>query len=157
MNKPSPNLPDPVLPEHQLICNAAPNVTLSSGLKSRVMVSCQHQIALARWKFRLSLGISILTACCILLLIVRPGPEHSPQDSLSTEAVEPSDTVDPELYPDSNRSRSLVDRKSREAELSPGEKKHQQTRPSREVEQIHLLIEELKQREKKLCGLLPMI
>lgn len=157
MNKPSQNLPDPVLPEHQLIFNAAPNVTLSSGLKSRVMVSCQHQIALARWKFRLSVGISVLTACCILLLIARPASEQLPQQSLSTEAIEQSDTVDPEIYPDSSRSRSLVDKESSDAELSPAEKKRQQATPSREVEQIHLLIEELKQREKKLCGLWPMI
>ena len=157
MNKSSQNLPDPLLPEHQLICSAAPRVNLSSGLKSRVMVSCQHQIALSRWKFRLSVGLSLLTACCLVLMIARPASDRARQQSLSTESADPVETVNPEMYPDSSRSRSLVDKDSRDTELSPAGKKRQQTRPPREVEQIHLLIEELKQREKKLCGLLPLI
>jgi len=65
MSQPSFRIPEPTLPEHELVRNAAELPELSPNLRQRVLQDCHFQIRYGRWLDRLR----ILGVCTILLLI----------------------------------------------------------------------------------------
>ncbi len=63
------NLPEPSLPEHELIADSAPIPELSAGFKSRVMAECGTSIASAQRSFRLKVAGTTAGLCCLGLLL----------------------------------------------------------------------------------------
>ena len=151
------SLPDPVLPEHELITSAGPIPTLSNGLKQRVMLECSHQVRLARWRTRATYGAVVLAACCIILMlrIERPTVSSVPESTAETETQPPENSPGYQS-PGAPSSSTIADEKRRKDLSDPKVRAKQNDIPA-EAEQIHFLIEELKGRDKKLCGLLPWI
>jgi len=64
-NLTSRSLPEPVLPEHQLIQDSAPIPELSAGFRQRVLQECGVQIAEARSVRRWKMTGAVATACCL--------------------------------------------------------------------------------------------
>lgn len=87
-----PSLPDPLLPEHQLIRGAAVLPVLSPDLRQRVLADCRQQIWIARWKFRIYCGVSVLALCGVAILAIwslRHPPESTPEKPNVSEPLVP--------------------------------------------------------------------
>lgn len=157
-------MPDPILPEHELIRDAGSLPTLSSGLKHRVIVDCHVQIRRARWKTRAAYAGALMAACCLLLLVpVQPRAQLDPGSSAETETPDSSSAVEREYQSPGNyssegsRGSAIADEEQQKPPVDPAGRARQRSTAPQEAEQIHFLIEELRQREKKLCGFLPWI
>lgn len=152
--------PDPLLPEHQLIRDAAVLPVLSSSFKARVMTGCETQIGLARWRFRLKVGLSLTAVCCLVFCLKgqfrapSPGAEQSETPAYSRSQTAPAGTR--RTYVPGTGSEFAQDHLAAPSLGSP----LPNTLPSerrKDAEQIHQMIEQLQQRERKLCGLLPWL
>lgn len=113
------SIPEPVLPEHQLLADAAPTVELSAGFRSKVMTECAASYALAQKIFYAKVIATVLLVICAVVgtyvLLNRPAGfdpviKEIPQDvqpktaplstgslstgSLSSGAVETGVTTD---------------------------------------------------------------
>lgn len=89
MSNPNLNLPEPTLPEHLLIRDAAPNPTLSSGLKSRVMVECRNSIHTARRVRQWKAAGTVAAVCCLSLLIAVSLPQPAEDAAATTQQTSP--------------------------------------------------------------------
>lgn len=76
------NLPEPILPEHALIRDAAPVPEFSAGFKTRVMADCRSSITRASriWRWKVA---GCVTAVCSLgivaCLAIPDAPDPAPQ------------------------------------------------------------------------------
>lgn len=59
------SLPEPILPEHQLIRDSAPIPELSAGFRQRVLQECGTQISEAKSVRRWKMAGAVATACCM--------------------------------------------------------------------------------------------
>jgi hypothetical protein len=163
------NLPEPDLPEHQLIRSVNTLPTLSSGLKQRVMAGCDQQMILATRQYRVRVVTSVLAACCLLIGLCRwimaPSPAPArPQSDAVTEspAVKPGPSStggslrydESEDESSSSSSSIAADQVHPEPALQKRELQKQRL-PARESDQIRQIIEDLQQRERKLSGVFP--
>ena len=163
------NLPEPDLPEHELIRSVNTLPTLSSGLKQRVMAGCDQQIVLATRQYRVRVVTSVLAACCLLIGLCRwmmvPSPVPAqPQSGVVTEspAVKPAPaSTGGSLRYDEDENESSSSSSSIAADQinpNPALQKRElqkQRPPERESDQIRQIIEDLQQRERKLSGVFP--
>jgi hypothetical protein len=62
------NLPQPSLPEHELLRQAAPSPVLSDGFRDSVMSQCHTSIRQAQRSFRIKVAASTVAACALLAL-----------------------------------------------------------------------------------------
>lgn len=154
--------PDPMLPEHLLIRQAAALPVLSRQLKSQVMSNCQHQITLARWKFRLKVGLSLTVACCLMVCL---GKRLSDAGSISSDSTPgPSVNAAPTPRPSTGNlpyrpgqgSQIAADQLNPPASLNELQERENPGHRL-DMEQIQRTIEQLQQRERKLCGILPWL
>ena len=81
MKNPDLKIPEPSLPEHLLIRDAAPTPVLSKGFKSRVMSECSSSISQAKKIWRMKVTGAIATLCCLSLVIAMCLPESPEQSS----------------------------------------------------------------------------
>ncbi|MCA9033944.1 MAG: hypothetical protein KDA91_02385 [Planctomycetaceae bacterium] len=168
-NKPQ-SLPDPMLPEHQLIRDAASLPQLSSGLRQQVMASCGQEIRLARWKSRATAGGVVVIVCCLLFMVAVRQPV--PPDQMTQEATPTGSQGPQEFHPEvspggspgyespdqdsTSRDLPVAEQMHFRAPRSPVERQRQETQAPQEQRQINFLMEELRMRQKKLCGALPV-
>ncbi|HAD58125.1 MAG TPA: hypothetical protein DCG12_02600 [Planctomycetaceae bacterium] len=85
------NVPQPVLEEHLLIEQNAPELTLTHGLKSRVMAECIGEIRKSRRSMRLrQFAITSVAACVVLgiCLMLPEGPTDVSEGTAGTDATE---------------------------------------------------------------------
>jgi hypothetical protein len=78
------SIPEPALPEHELIRDAAPMPELSAGFKSRVLSECGTSIVAARRAFRLKVAGSFGAVCCLGLLFCLSLPMDAVPDQQIT-------------------------------------------------------------------------
>lgn len=83
------NLPEPTLPEHLLIRDAAPNPQLSTGLKARVMSDCATSIQKARRIRQWKAAGSVAAICCLGLLFAVSLPQTETPEHATTQQVAP--------------------------------------------------------------------
>lgn len=74
-------LPEPILPEHLLIREAAPLPELSAGFKARVMAECAASMAQARRAQRWKIGGTVTAVCCLTLMLCLSLPVSPQQPS----------------------------------------------------------------------------
>ncbi|MEQ9409678.1 MAG: hypothetical protein RIK87_18225 [Fuerstiella sp.] len=82
MSNPNLRLPEPTLPEHALIRDAAPEPQLSAGFRERVLSECRTSIARSRAARRWKITGSVAAFCCLCLtifLVLPTGPVDAPQ------------------------------------------------------------------------------
>jgi len=149
-------IPEPSLPEHELIRSAAPDVQLSAGLKQRVVAECAAQARLARLQLRLKIGVSTLVACCLLFALLTWNPANSAgnQTEVATEDSAPGEHSSSPGYSRSANGSNLAGH-----DADPD--KNSETdgvRGPREMQQINEMIEERMKRNRLLeCALLPFL
>ncbi|MBL8815922.1 MAG: hypothetical protein JNL58_07810 [Planctomyces sp.] len=171
MNDPTHYRPDPIMPEHQLIREAAFVPSLSKDLRSRVMVQCQSQIRVSRWKQRLTRGGAVMVAAGVLFfLFFRPEPgvsppvvNGSPQQNLTPPTpnsgyVSPGQLVTPgpsgDLgVPKPDRGPENLVEGVEIPMPTPDERRAPQIEP-KGSDEINLIIDELVRRNRRLCGML---
>lgn len=85
------NLPEPFLPEHDLIRSAAPMPELSPGFRNRVLDECSAGILHARRVFRVKVGAAVVAVCCLVVLcaVLLPTENSAPQP-VAEESVSPT-------------------------------------------------------------------
>lgn len=82
------NIPEPVLPEHQLIRDSAPLPELSAGFKSRVMAECSVSVASAAKAWRWKVGSTTAAVCALGLLICVAWPDSNDADQTVIRQIE---------------------------------------------------------------------
>lgn len=176
------HLHEPDLPEHQLIRSSAPQPVLSSDLRERVLADCSVRIRAVRLKNRIQIAAAALAACCLVCLLVRHRGYLTDRPTPTVEKaaqhhVEKTDGQETEFEsfeslgdaaasnatplnlnpasPDDREKGSPIATDQHNTDDSPvsGAARELRSVP-RDVDQLQYLIEELQQRDKKLCGVL---
>lgn len=137
------NLPEPRLPEHDLIREAIPLPELSSGFREGVLRECQVSIVRAQRVFRAKvIGTVAAMGCCVTLGLLINGNQnpHVPVSEQTPDAAVPVDS-ESDYHPGQNP-------KGREGAgtISVGDGKL----PNSEADQMKQLIEDLGLRNQML-------
>lgn len=147
------NLPEPKLPEHELIRAAADLPQLSEGLKGRVLRECAIQARRARWVRRLKVAGSCTVACGLLFLLLSQPPGPAGSSTTDSSAGETSHAA-------SSRSRSSISSSPSLHDVGPP-RVPDPTLPgddARDMQQLNQMIEKLRDRERLLnCAFLPFL
>ncbi len=84
------SIPEPALPEHELIRHSAPMPEFSAGFKSRVLAECGTSIVAARRAFRLKVAGSFGAVCCLgLLFCVSLPMDDTPERQITAQPQAP--------------------------------------------------------------------
>jgi hypothetical protein len=94
------SLPEPSLPEHQLIRDSAPLPKLSSGFRARVMSECTVSILHAKRVRRWKIGGTVAAVCILSLLLMLAVPNPA-VDEPNIVTPEPPQISVPQLSPSS--------------------------------------------------------
>ena len=100
MSDPFLKIPEPSLPEHNLLQAAGTLPQLTLGLRDRVVLDMHRQVRYGRWAGRARVAGSVVAAC-LLVLLVWNFRWTNRQNSETTEQLQ--DTVQgnaPIIYPD---------------------------------------------------------
>lgn len=115
MSNSSHSIPEPLLPEHQLLADAAPQIELSANFRSQVLAECSASHAMAQKVFAAKVAAGILAALLAAVLAYvmwNSEPEYSPKlprPAAAQPAVQlgPQQTSQPSVSPiSSGRSSS---------------------------------------------------
>lgn len=82
MSNSSHPIPEPLLQEHQLLAEAAPEVELSAGFRSQVLAQCSASQAMAQKVFAAKVAAGVLTAAlagAAVYAMWNSEPEFDPQ------------------------------------------------------------------------------
>lgn len=156
MNDPSLRLPEPSLPEHNLLREAGSLPQLSSGLRDRVILNCHQQVRYGRWADRLR-ACTYVAAACLLVCVVwnfrgkRPEPVR-----VQNETVPSYPTAQHDATPYSSHD-AIQQESDKNANPLPmgGPSMRRDMIP--EVQELNQMIEKLQGRQNVLCGLLPYL
>lgn len=161
MSNPQIRIPEPSLPEHELLQNAGRLPALSTGIRERVLTDCRVQIRNGRRMDQLKIVGSLLAACLLIGVVWTfrwnpSAPSRSGMTSQSDSAHQPA-----EMMPSGHDGGSLADKVAQptETQAPPLPKGGVPSRPEslREVQQLNQLIEEIRGRNNNLCGWLPFL
>lgn len=161
MSNPHIRIPEPSLPEHELLQNAGSLPKLSAGIRERVLTDCRVQIRNGRRMDQLKIAGSLLAACLLIGVVWTfrwnpTAPSRSGMTSRSDAAHQPA-----EMLPSGHNGGSLADKVAQPTEMQapPVPKGGVPSRPEslREVQQLNQLIEEIRGRNNNLCGWLPFL
>ena len=163
MNDPTLNIPEPSLPEHNLLREAGSLPQLTPGLRDRVLINCQKQIIYGRRADRVRVVGSVVAAGLMVLLVwncrwtARPTPQAKPLPQGTAQKQAPAAT-----YPYTGPGMSS-ENPAAAVESDFAEEPHPQGGPSirrqslPEMRQLDQMIEKLQSRHNVLCGLLPCL
>ena len=154
MNDPSFRIPEPSLPEHNLLREAGSMPQLSSRLRDRVLLNCQQQVRYGRWVDRLRTAATIAVACLLVCVVWRfrgagPQPRSGELDATphqQTAQHDPPPYMSPSVTSegaDPNAKLPAQGGPSLRREVIP------------EMRDLNQIIEKLQSRRNVLCGFLP--
>ena len=161
MNDPALNIPEPSLPEHNLLREAGSLPQLTSGLRERVLLNWQKHLLYGRRADRVRVVGSVVAAGLMVLLVwncrwpARPVPQVTPLPPSTAQKEAPAAT-----YPYTGPGMSS-ENPAAAVESVPAEEPLPQGGPSirrqslPEMRHLDQLIEKLHSRHNVLCGLLP--
>lgn len=126
MSDSSHSIPEPLLPEHQLLADAAPEIELSANFRSHVLAECSASHAMAQKILAAKVAAGILAAALAAAAVyVQWNTEPVSNPRLQPPAV----TIEPEPFVPSISSGSLST-SSGELEIAPPQAvKVPETRP----------------------------
>lgn len=152
-HQPINRIPEPLLPEHQMLRDVATMPQLSRGLRERVIVDVRRQVRFGWWSDRLRIAAAALAACALICLVwnfrwtgqtqvaERPAAVPEPQisapsktGSLSASDTMPKDEATPVLPQGGPANRPEM----------------------KELQQLNRLIEDIQGRNNVLCGTLSL-
>lgn len=159
MSDPFMRIPEPTLPEHLLLRDAAQLPQLSSGLRGRIVVDVHRQLRNGRWTDRLRITGAVLAASLIVFFVWNfrwTGQEQIPEQT--ADAVKSNS---PPVSPETPLMPSGTYSTAGSAQQTPAPPQLPQGGPSsrpemKEMQQLNQLIEEIQGRNNTLCGLLPV-
>jgi len=163
MSDPFLKIPEPSLPEQNLLRAAGTLPQLTLGLRQRVVLNVHQQVRYGRWVDRARVAGSVVAACLLVLLVwsFRWTNRQNPQ---TTEQLQ--DTVQhdaPIIYPDyispGRNSEGGDARPKTDANGNPlpegGPSIRRESIP--EMRELNQMIEKLQSRQNVLCGFLPYL
>ena len=152
-------IPEPTLPEHRLLRDAAQLPQLSSGLRGRIVIDVRRQLRNGRWADRLRITGAVLAASLVVFLVWNfrwTGQEQSTEQTAdAVKSSSPPVTPGTPLMPSGTYSTvESVPQTPIPPQLPQG---GPSSRPEmKEMQQLNQLIEEIQGRNNTLCGLLPI-
>ncbi len=163
MNDPFLKIPEPSLPEHNLLQAAGTLPQLTSGLRERVVLNMHKQVRYGRWADRAQVAGSVVAACLLVLLVwnfrwtnhQNPLPTPRSQDTVQHDA--------PTTYPGYNSPGSNSEDDDGRLKTDANGKPLPQGGPSirresiPEMRELNQMIEKLQSRQNVLCGFLPYL
>jgi len=160
MSDPFLNIPEPSLPEHNLLRQAGTLPHLTSSLRDRVLLDCQKQAQYGRWADRFRVVGSVVAACLLVLLVWNfrwtgrqiPQATEQLQDTVQQGAP---DTTYPYANPglNSEEADGKVDIDANGNPLPQGGPSiRRESTP--EMRELNQMIEKLQNRHNVLCGFL---
>lgn len=102
MSNSSHSIPEPLLPEHQLLADAAPQIELSANFRSQVLAECSASHAMAQKVFAAKVAAGILAALLAAVLAYvmwNSEPEYSPRLPRPAVQPDPQQTSQPSVSP----------------------------------------------------------
>ena len=163
MSDPFLKIPEPSLPEHNLLRAAGTLPQLTSGLRERVVLNVNKQVRHGRWADRARIAGSVVAACLLVLMVwnLRWTNHQSPQtteQSLDTARHDAPTTYPP--YNSSGRNSEDDDARAKtDANGNPlpqgGPSIRRESIP--EMRELNQMIEKLQGRQNVLCGFLPYL
>ena len=155
------SIPDPLLPEHRLLKDAADLPVLSRGLRDRVLLNVHTQARYGRWMDRLRI-VAATAAALLLVTCVWNFRQTGPDRMAETPVVPMSETQT------TAPTMSTAPSTSMHAASPPTPIELRDERPGKggsgsprldlnEMQQINKLIEHYQQRQNGLCGILPFL
>ena len=156
-------IPEPSLPEHNLLQAAGTLPELTSGFRERVVLNVHQQVRYGRWVERAWVTGNIVAACLVVLLVwnfrwtnqQKPQPQGLRQDTVQDDAsptyptyISPGKNSDDDAapaQPDAHGNSLPQGGPSIRREFIP------------EMLELNELIEKLQSRKHVLCGFLPYL
>ena len=163
MSEPFLKIPEPSLPEHNLLREAGTLPQLMSGLRERVVLNVHKQVRYGRWADRARIMGSVVAACLLVLIVWnfrwtgQPNPQNTErsQDTVQHDA--------PPTYPaytspgtdsETDGSRAKTDVNGNPLPQG-GPSIRRESIP--EMRDLNQMIEKLQSRQNVLCGFLPYL
>ena len=162
MSEPFLKIPEPSLPEHNLLREAGTLPHLSSGLRDRVVLNVQKQVRYGRWADRARIFGSVVAACLLVCFVwnhrwtSQPVPET---DTPSQETVQHDAPVYPSYVSPGMESHDAEKNAKTDAEGNSLPQGGPSIRREniQEMRDLNQLIEKLQNRQNSLCGFLPYL
>ncbi|MFO0979606.1 MAG: hypothetical protein U0996_24615 [Planctomycetaceae bacterium] len=154
-------LPEPSLPEHELLQSAGRLPTLSAGIRERVLTDCSVQIRNGRRMDQIRIVGSLLAACLLICVVwtFRWNPSGESRSNMTSQKELGSEPA--RVLPQQPVGGSLAEKLAQPTEqpVAPLPKGGVPSRPEslREVQQLNQLIEQIRERNNNLCGWLPYL
>lgn len=151
MTNPTNRIPEPILPEHQLLRDVASMPQLSAGLRQRVVSDVRRNIRYGRWADRLRIAAAVLAAALMVCLVWHfrwTGQEHV--------AEQASETLVP-MTPPTNSYSANGSLPSTPAPVAVPQGGPSNRTEMKEMQQLNQLIEDIQGRNNVLCGVLPIL
>ncbi len=163
MSDPFVNIPQPSLPEHNLLRQAGTLPQLTSGLRERVLLDCQKQFRYGRWADRFRVVGSVVAASLLVLLVWNfrwTGPQIPPTTEPSQNTVHQDAPETTYPYADPGMNSEVADDKADfDANGNPlpqgGPSIRRESTP--EMRELNQMIEKLQSGHNVLCGFLPYL
>jgi len=161
MSNPKIRIPEPSLPEHELLQSAGRLPMLSPGIRERVLTDCSVQIRNGRRMDQLKIAGSLLAACLLIGVVwtFRWNPTAPSREGVTSQSDVEQQPA--EMLPAVHNGGSLADKVAQptETKTPPLPQGGVPSRPEslREVQQLNQLIEQIHGRNNNLCGWLPFL
>lgn len=163
MSDPFLKIPEPSLPEHNLLRDAGTLPQLTSGLRQRVVLNVHKQVRYGRWNDRARIAGSVVAACLLVLMVWNlrwTGPQNPQRNEPSQDTVQhdappiyPSYTS-PGIDSEADEARAKADAEGKPLPQGGPSIRRESTPEMRELNQM---IEKLQSRQNVLCGFLPYL
>ena len=163
MSDPFLKIPEPSLPEHNLLQAAGTLPQLTSGLRERVVLNVHKQVRYGRWADRAQVAGSVVAACMLVLLVwnyrwTNPrNPQPTPQspNTVQRDAPTPYRAYNsPGTNSEDDDARAKTDANGKPLPQG-GPAIRRESIP--EMRELNQMIEKLQSRKNVLCGFLPYL
>jgi hypothetical protein len=164
MSEPILKIPEPSLPEHNLLREAGTLPRLSSGLRERVVLNVHQQARYGRWADRAKILGSVVAACLMVCFVwnhrwstpAAPESVPLPQDTVQHDAPIYPSYVSPGMESHDAEKNAKNENDKDEIPLPQGGASNRREN-IQEMFELNQLIEKLQSRQNSLCGFLPYL
>jgi hypothetical protein len=156
MQDPRHRIPEPAMPEHQLLRDVGELPVLSNGLRQRMVVDIHRQVSRGRWADRLQIAGSVLVASLLVgLAWTFRGTGESELADKPTDPVRSStETQSSDPYSSSSSATAATPVIPAEAPEKTQPQGGPSSRDMKELQQLNQLIERIQGRGNIVCGTL---
>ena len=155
-------IPEPTLPEHNLLRQAGTMPQLSSGLRNRVVLNVHQQVRNGRWADRARIFGSVVAACLLVTLVWNyrwttpsiPNADAPIQNTVQHDAPVYPSYVSPGMESHAADEKGKTDENGKPIPQGGPSIRRENVQ---EMFELNQLIEKLQNRQNSLCGFLPYL